>query len=51
MLKNQLDEIKSEMDSQKKDSENTDKYAKLLGSLYDKGVIDEDGNVKVNFDD
>lgn len=43
--------MKSEMDSQRKDNENNDKYAKLLGSLYDKGVIDEEGNIKDGFDE
>ena len=48
-LKEQLDSMKSDMDSQKKDLDKSDKYAKLLGDLFEKGVIDEEGNMLDDF--
>ena len=44
-LQNQILELSEKLDRKHKESEKQIKYADMLGDLYQRGIIDEDGNV------
>ena len=44
LLKNEVKDLKNQLTSNKEESKEHDKYADLLNNLYQKGIIDAEGN-------
>ena len=43
-LKSEIELLRKELELKEKESDQQDKYALLLNNLFNKGIIDEDGN-------